>query len=65
MATPLVSVIIPVYNCEKYVTTCIDSIYNQDYDNIEIIVIDDGSTDRTVELIEKGYLEKIKFIKQN
>lgn len=61
----LVSIIIPVYNCEKYIIRCLDSIYRQDYENIEIIVIDDGSTDRTAELIEKGYLKKIKFIKQN
>lgn len=41
----LVSVIVPVYNSEKYLQSCIESIQNQEYENIEIIIIDDGSTD--------------------
>lgn len=40
-----ISVIIPVYNVEKYLRQCVDSIINQTYKNIEIILIDDGSTD--------------------
>ena len=42
---PLVSVIIPVYNVEKYLNKCVDSIINQTYSNLEIILIDDGSPD--------------------
>lgn len=42
----LISVIVPVYNVEQYLSICIDSIINQSYRNIEIIIIDDGSTDR-------------------
>ena len=40
-----VSIIVPVYNVESYLNECIDSIINQTYGNLEIILIDDGSTD--------------------
>lgn len=42
---PLVSVIVPIYNVEKYLSKCIESIINQTLSNIEIILINDGSTD--------------------
>lgn len=50
--TPLISVIIPAYNVEKYIKTCLDSLINQTYSNFEIIVINDGSTDRTEEVLK-------------
>lgn len=49
----LVSIIIPVYNIEKYIANCLNSIINQTYKNIEIICIDDGSKDKSGEIICK------------
>ena len=47
MNTPLISVIVPVYNVEKYIRRCLESIVKQSYQNLEIIVVDDGSTDNS------------------
>ena len=49
---PLVTMITPTYNHEKYLRTAIDSVLDQDYPYIEYIVIDDGSTDGTKEILE-------------
>ena len=57
-----VSVIIPVYNTEKYLPKCLDSIINQSLDDIEIICINDCSTDRSLEIL-KYYVQKDKRIK--
>ncbi len=51
MIEPLVSVIVPNYNAERYISACIESIENQTYKNIEVIVIDDGSTDSSVRVM--------------
>lgn len=58
---PLVSIIVPTYNVERYVEECIESLLNQTYSNIEILVLDDGSTDATVYLL-KQYQDKIQLI---
>jgi len=58
-----VSVIIPVYNSEKFLKQSIESVINQTYDNVEIITVDDGSTDSSGEIL-KQYSEKIKVISQ-
>lgn len=61
----LVSVIIPMYNSEKTIKKTIDSVLNQDYKNLEIIVIDDGSEDRSYEIVYTlSQLYTIKLIKQ-
>lgn len=43
----MISIVIPVYNVEKYISECLDSVINQTYSNLQIILIDDGSTDRS------------------
>ena len=48
-----VSIIIPVYNTEKYLEKCLDSIINQEYRNLEIIIVNDGSTDNSMAIIKK------------
>ena len=58
----LVSVVIPAFNAEKTIGRCLESVFSQDYFNIEIIVINDGSSDAT-ELICKKYLLKDKRMK--
>lgn len=61
MKEPLVSVIISTYNEEKYIIDSINSILNQNYKNIEVIVVDDASTDNTVNLIKNLKNDKIKL----
>lgn len=58
---PKVSVIVPVYNVENYITKCLDSLVNQTLGDIEIIVVNDGSTDNSHEIIKK-YEEKYENI---
>lgn len=62
MKQPLISVIIPVYGVEKYIAQCLDSIINQTYKNLEIIVVNDGTKDRSAE-IAKEYATKDSRIK--
>lgn len=62
MENNLISVIIPVYNVKQYIERCIDSVLNQTYKNIEIILVDDGSNDGCNEICNM-YAEKDKRIK--
>ena len=65
---PFISVIVPVYNVEKYITRCVESLTGQSFQDYEILLIDDGSTDKSGILcdeIEKSY-DKVKtFHKSN
>ena len=54
---PLVSIIMPVYNCEKYLPESIESVISQSYQNWELIIVDDGSNDRSILIIE-SYAER-------
>lgn len=66
---PRISIIVPVYNVENYLTKCLDSLVNQSYQNIEILVVDDGSKDHSGKIIKEyaeKYPVKIKaFTKEN
>lgn len=66
MNNPKVSVIIPVYNAEKYLKECLDSIINQTLKEIEIICVDDGSTDNSLEILKEYEKkdERVKIIQQ-
>lgn len=59
---PVISVIVPVYNVEKYLPKCLESIINQSYKSLEIILVDDGSTDNSGVICDE-YAAKDKRIK--
>ena len=63
MSSDLVSVVIPVYNSERYLEECLDSVISQTYQNVEIIVVDDGSTDSSLEILKK-YSDKVSVFSQ-
>lgn len=60
--TPMISVIVPVYNSEKFLKKCLTSIVNQTYKNFEVIIIDDGSTDLSKYMIEEFVSRHDNFI---
>lgn len=61
----LISVIINVYNAEKYIKKCLESVLKQTYTNLEIIIVNDGSTDGTLEICENYADNRIRIINQN
>lgn len=60
---PLVTVIVPTYNVEAYVDDCLNSILSQDYPEMEVIVVDDGSTDGTVAALA-AYGDRVRLVRQ-
>jgi glycosyltransferase involved in cell wall biosynthesis len=64
MTAPLISVIIPNYNYARFLPEAIDSVLAQTYPNVEIIVVDDGSTDNSEEVL-RGYGEKLRWFRQS
>lgn len=58
----MLSVVVPVYNVEEYIYECIESILNQDIDGVEIIVINDGSTDNSLKIVKSFNDERIRII---
>lgn len=64
MKKPLISIIVPVYNVEKYLNECLESIVNQTYENLEIILVDDGSSDNSGKICDEFALKdsRIKVI---
>ncbi|MBQ3060244.1 MAG: glycosyltransferase family 2 protein [Desulfovibrio sp.] len=60
----LISVLIPIFNSEKYIKECIDSVLNQDYRPIEIVIVDDGSTDNSYKIVKSYKTNLIKYYYQ-
>ncbi len=68
MHKPLISVIVPIYNVEEYLPRCLDSIIGQSYKNLEIILVDDGSTDASLSICQKYATQNKRIVlvhKQN
>lgn len=64
MNNPLVSIITPTYNHEKFIAQCLESVLAQSYPDWEQIVIDDGSSDRTADIVSQYNDKRIKYIRQ-
>lgn len=65
MSSPLISVVMPVYNREKYILKTIESLLNQTYRNFELLIVDDGSSDRTKLIIKNIKDPRIVLIEHN
>ena len=63
MSYPLISVLMPAYNAEQYIKEALDSIFATDYPNLDVIVVNDGSTDDTAKIVEE-YPAKIRLYHQ-
>lgn len=63
MTNPAISVVIPAYNCAGYIAETLESVFDQDHEDLEIIVVDDGSTDGTSTVLA-GYADRIRIERQ-
>ncbi|MBR1795985.1 glycosyltransferase [Candidatus Saccharibacteria bacterium] len=65
--SPLISIILPIYNVESYLSRCLDSVITQDYQNLEIILVNDGSTDNSLQICQEYQAKdpRIKLINQS
>lgn len=61
---PLVSFIIPTYNAASYLIRAVDSALSQTYPNIEVIIVDDGSTDDTTQIVARRYGARVRYLRQ-
>ena len=61
----LISIIVPIYNVEAYLEECLDSIQSQTYNNIEVILVNDGSTDASKEICERFCRQDSRFYFMN
>jgi Glycosyltransferases involved in cell wall biogenesis len=64
MTSPLVSIIIPAYNAEQWIEEAVNSCLNQSYKNIEVIVVNDGSTDGTLSVVQQISDSRLKVFSQ-
>ena len=64
---PVISVIVPIYNAEKYLEGCIQSVLNQTYRNFELILIDDGSQDNSYKICKnyvKNFMDRVRILRE-
>ena len=66
LSNPCVGIIIPIYNVEPYLRECLDSVINQTYKNLQIVLVDDGSTDNSFAIAKEYYErdERIALLKR-
>jgi len=62
MSTPKISLLVPIYNVERYLDKCLDSVYRQTFENFEVICINDGSTDNSRDIIQKYLNQDHRFL---
>lgn len=62
--SPKFSIVVPLYNKQEAVRDCISSCINQEFKNFEIVVVNDGSTDKSAEIVQDLFGDKVKLVNQ-